>query len=86
MLFTGGGKDEERYRHWVEQNQHGYVINYRPDFGWMKLHRATCGSIQMDDLNYTTSCFKACSLFTPVLRDWARTHKAHSWFCQHCID
>jgi len=54
MLFTGGGKDEDRYRHWVEQNQHGYVINYRPDFSWMKLHRATCGSIQMDDLNYTT--------------------------------
>jgi len=86
-IFGGGAHDEEQYRLWLEQNEIGYVINFSQDYHWMKLHRATCGSISVEDMRYTALCFKACSLFTPVLRTWARQHSTNKlWMCQHCID
>ena len=30
QIFSGGGRDEERYRRWIEQNELGYVERIIP--------------------------------------------------------
>jgi hypothetical protein len=87
QIFAGGEQDEAQYRQWIADNELGYVINFRSDYHWLKLHRATCGSINIEDRQYTATCYKACSLFTPVLRAWAKEHSSNELLmCQHCID
>lgn len=72
--------DDEGYLRWIDKNPHGFVINTsrNPEYGYLKLHRATCGTIKTPKrTNWTTTGYiKICSLDLEELRteyeDWIR--------------
>ena len=87
LIFNEGDIDEDQFQQWLELNEHGYVINFSRDFKWMKLHRASCGSLRTKGIKHTNTYSKACSLYTKVPREWASQHSNDQlWMCQLCID
>lgn len=67
---------EAEYLAWLRAHPRGYVVNtYRtPSASYLKLHRATCWTIDgTREANYTSGDYsKVCAETVTELEDWAR--------------
>lgn len=62
--------DDRAYNAWLAANPSGYVINTEPNGrGYIKLHRAACGTIHTDPA--IASYIKICSTSLDELDNWA---------------
>ena len=61
---------------WIDEHPGGYVVNHHryPDPAYLKLHRATCGSIRSESRqNYVGESYaKTCAERKAELQEWAR--------------
>ena len=68
--------DDNGYLRWLRENPHGLVLNSHrvPVSSYLKLHRASCSSINTPDrTNWTTTGYiKTCSTDVTALVEWAR--------------
>lgn len=68
--------DDTGYRSWVAENRAGYVLNSysHPNRNYLKLHRATCGTITSASRTHYTSrdYIKVCAMDIESLAAWAR--------------
>lgn len=70
--------DDAGYLNWLAAHQDGFVVNAyaRPTARYLKLHRATCHTINGKPTrgdSWTTRGFaKICAASTQDLEDWAR--------------
>jgi hypothetical protein len=82
-------KKEAGYRRWMHANQNGFVLNYdvrNPGPGYLKLHHASCRTIQpRPPRNWTNWFGKACRTSRAELETMARRWGGEADERPHCF-